>query len=230
MCNLANPPLNLLSANEWSNVGQWWIARLSLSASRLLEVDEFKMDGAPQDEWLFGQILSQWTCIPMIIVNKFITNAPYNYGINTWIRWLVLRTQRFCRMWPYCWRFGDVSERTLTILLLGVLFLWNWNESLTPVTYFHIIMEILPHQFWEFSGSTLDERLFIWLPVIFICYGNFTSSLLGIFLGSTPDERLLNFAATCCNVNTELYYGTIYVLILGLCHMPINFIYCRHTF
>ena len=153
------------------------------------------------------------------------------------------------KVWRQVWK--DTNHSFVCGEFCFVKLKWVINSS---HIFSYILWKFYLINFGNFSGSTLDERLFIWLPIIFILwkfylinFGKFSGSTLDeryclfncqlfsvmeilprhsweLFSGSPPDERLFNFAATCCNFNTELYYGPIYVLILGLCHMPINFI------
>ena len=82
----------------------------------------------------------------------------------------------------------------------------------------YILWKFYLINFGKFSGSTLDERYCLFNCQLFSVMEILPRHSWELFSGSPPDERLFNFAATCCNFNTELYYGPIYVLILGVSH------------
>ena len=136
------------------------------------------------------QILSQWTCTPMIIVNKFITNAPYNYGINTWIRWLALRTQRCFAGWDLVAEGLDkcLKGQSPFFYVWGFVF-WNWNAWLTLVTYFHIYYE-------SFTSSILGNlqavplmRDIVYLTASYFLLWKFYLVTLGNFFQAAPLTR-----------------------------------------
>ena len=158
-------------------------------------------------------------------------------------------------MKPYWWRFGDKSERTLTILLfVGMFVLWNWNEWLTLVTYFHIYYE-------SFTSSILGnfQAVPLMRDCLFDCqlfsyYGNFTSSILGNFQAVPLMRDIVYLTASYfllwkfylvtlgnffqaapltrdCLILLPLVATLILSSIMGPfmflflgCHMPINFI------
>ena len=96
----------------------------------------------------------------------------------------------FCRMKPYWWRFGDKSERTLTILLfVGMFVLWNWNEWLTLVTYFHIYYESFTSSILGIFQAVPLMRDIVYLTASYFLLWKFYLVTLGNFFQAAPLTR-----------------------------------------
>ena len=93
---------------------------------------------------------------------------------------------------------------------------YPWREIVyLTATYFHILWKFYLVTFGNFSGSTPDERLFIWLPLIFIYYENFTSSLLGIFQAAPLTRDCLFWLPFVATLILSSIMGPLMFLFLG---------------